>query len=127
MRTRDAESKKKQTITRATEKHAAQIDLSKFPQLRAMAEFTGKFLGDELPSVIDCQDAAHLAYTRADALLTYCADADAGLDALDCCHTEPIEGWVIDAVKLQLEQLYVATVRLGEIHDRVVPRGEIQD
>ena len=101
---------------------AERIDLSRLHRLREMKDFTGKFLGTQLPTALECSDVTELAFRRAGALLEYCGDAaefapEAGT------RTEAIEGWVLDSVKLQLEMIYAANQRLHEIHARAVACG----
>lgn len=102
---------------------AESIDLSRLPELGRMKDFTEKFLGERLPSALECVDAAHLSFIRASALLDYYADA-AEFEQEAGTRPEAIEGWVVDSVKLQLEMLYVANMRLREIHDRAVASGQ---
>jgi hypothetical protein len=109
----------------ARQARAEDIDLSRLHRLREMKEFIEKFLGDELPSNLECADAARAAYKRADALLEYSADA-AEFSNEAGTRTEAIEGLVVDSIKLQLEQLYVADMRLQDIHWRALASVEEQ-
>ena len=116
------EGKRKQIPAQARKERAESIDLSQLPQLREVKEFVKKFLGDQLPSSLECADAANIAYKRADALLEYCVGMDHWAhEAGPLC--EPVEGWVVDSIKLQVEQLFVVNKRLIDIHYRGAASG----
>lgn len=104
------------------DEHASSIDLGQLYELRSMSEFVQKFLGEKLPSPLECTNAFRSAYLKADALLEYCADADIG-QAESGPRTEPVGGWVIDVIKLHLEMLCVANQRLDELLKRAEQAG----
>lgn len=116
---------RKRRIAPAPQEQASSIDLSRLHELRSMKEFCEKFLGNKLPSGMDCSDASEAAFRNASALLSCCADAEDG-SAESGTEIEPTRPWVLDAIKLEVERLYVVNQRLLDLHDRAARTSRIQ-
>ena len=114
---------RKRRIAPAPQEQASSIDLSRLHELRSMKEFCDKFLGNKLPSGVDYSDASEAAFRNASALLSCCADAEDGSAGSE---VEPTRPFVMDAIKLEVERLYVVNQRLLEVHERAARTSRVQ-
>lgn len=114
-------SKKKMSKAEANDK-TDPVDLTELSQLEGARSFVERFLGTTLPSPLECFDEMHLSYKKVNALLELFADAAEGVEG--SVRGEAIEGWAVDATKLELEKMYVAAKRLFDICHRESRNGE---
>ena len=91
---------------------------AKFSELEKLTESLDNALTPGPQQDVACADLANTAYRKACALLEFSADAACGLLAEGSTRPEPIEGWVMDVIRLEVEKIQLAGKMLYNLaHD----------
>lgn len=89
-----------------------------FSEIEKLAESLDNALTPGPQQDVACADLASVSYRKACALIEFSGDAAVGLDADGSRRTEPIESWVMDVIRLEVEKIHLAGTILYNIAHR---------